>query len=120
MYSKTPKNQENNVYLSNTLLPQNNEVKDLGITFQNNLKFNKHIDNIIFKAKRKIRFLKFKCKRFKNIQLLKIMYNSIIKSNLMYGSIIWNPTQKGKIEELEKVQHLFLRFLSYKTNAPMK
>ena len=38
----------------------------------------------------------------------------------MCGSIIWNPTQKGKIEEVEKVQHLFLRFLSYKTNAPMK
>ena len=48
------------------------------------------------------------------------MYNSIIKSNLMYGSIIWNPTKKSKIEELEKVQHLFLRFISYKTISPMK
>ena len=88
--------------------------------FHNNLKFNKHIlDKIIFNGKRKIRYLKFKCKKFKNFRLLIILYNSLVKSNLMYGSSIWNPDKKGIIEELEKVQHLFLRFVSYKTNAPM-
>ena len=37
----------------------------------------------------------------------------------MYGSVLWNPNKKGVIEALEKIQHLFLGFLSYKTKIPM-
>ena len=120
LYSKTYKIDLNTIYIANSLISNISEVKDLGILYQSNFKFNKHIDNIIFKAQRKINYLKFFCKRFKNIKLLIILYNSMVKSNLMYGSIIWNPNKKGIVESIEKVQHLFLRFLSYKTNMHMR
>ena len=118
LYSKV-KADSHSIYISNSLIPNTDEIKDLGIIFQNNLKFNKHIDSIIFKAKRKINFIKFYCKRFTNVNLIIKIYNSIVKSNLMYGSTLWNPNNIGTITSLEKVQLLFLRFLSYKTDKPM-
>ena len=37
----------------------------------------------------------------------------------MYGSIICRPLNKNLIYDIEKIQHEFLRFLSYKTNYRM-
>ena len=66
-----------------------------------------------------VNYVKFACREFKNIQLLKNIYNTLIKFILNYGSVIWNIEKKLEIEKLEKVKHIFLRFLSYKTSMPM-
>ena len=79
----------NNISLNNTNLSNVSVINDLGIIFQHNLKFDQHIQNIIMKGTRKINYLKFKCKNIKNMSLLLILYNSMVKSCLMYGSIIW-------------------------------
>ena len=47
------------------------------------------------------------------------MYNGLVKSSLMYGSIIWSPNNKSTIYNLEKVQNKYLKFLSWKTENPM-
>ena len=119
LYSKSSKIDSKTIYISNSLISNTSELKDLGIIFQSNLKFDKHIESILFTAKKKLNFLKFTCKHFKNINLLISMYNCIVKSILMYRSVLWNPNKKGVIEALEKIQHFFLRFLSYKTKIPM-
>ena len=47
-------------------------IKDLCIYFEDNLKFNVHIENIISKSKRRIYFLKKILQTFKNIDSLKL------------------------------------------------
>lgn len=37
----------------------------------------------------------------------------------MYASVVWNPYLDTQISKLERVQHKFLRFISYKLNTPM-
>ena len=96
------------------------EIKDLGILFQYDLKFKKHIDYICIKATRKFNYIKYVCRSFRNIHVLINLYNALIKSTLMFGSTIWNPTNKALIKSLERIQNKFLRFLSYRTNHPMR
>ena len=72
------------IEISNIFIQNVNIVKDVSIIYQNNLKFNKHIESIISKAKRKLNYIKFKCRQFKNIQILLNIYNTSIKSILNY------------------------------------
>ena len=119
LFSKSNIESTYDLKISNIPIINSELIKDLGIYFQNNLKFDKHIESIIIKAKRKVNYVKFACRDFKNIQLLKNIYNTLIKSILNYVSVIWNTEKKLDIEKLEKIQHIFLRFLSYKTRIPM-
>ena len=83
---------KNNTYIKYKIgkheIKHTSVIKDLGIYFEDNLKFDVHIENMISKSKRRIYFLKKILQRFNNIDSLKLFYNSHIKSILMYGSIL--------------------------------
>ena len=49
-----------------------------------------------------------------------MLYNSIVKSKLMFPSVICTPSTKKLSDEIEKVQHKFLRFMSVKINKHMQ
>ena len=120
LFSKSRISNYPKILLNDVEIPNLHEAKDLGIYYQNNLLFDNHINIIIKKAIRNINYIKYNCRKFKNIKILINIYNCIVKSILMYGSCLWNPTKKGTINDLEKIQQKFLRFLSYKTKIPMK
>ena len=94
-------------------------IKDLGIIFDNRMTFNYHIDHVLAKARKRLYLLKKQTYSFKNINTIKLIYNTHLKSTLMYGSTIWSPKTNETIYELEKIQNNFLRYVSYKTNEPM-
>ena len=118
-YTKNKNPMNNNLALNNKVLENVSSIKDLGILFQYDLDFNNHIESVILKSLKKVNYLKFKCKAIWNISLLTQLYNALVKSSLMYGSIIWSPCNNNTIYELEKVQNKFLKFLSWRTNRPM-
>ena len=76
LFSKSFSVNTNQIKISDCILSTPNTVKDLGILYQCNFKFNQHIDSIILKAKRKLNYIKFVCRNFNNIQLLKNVYNA--------------------------------------------
>ena len=47
------------------------------------------------------------------------IYNSTVKSVLMFNSIIWNPINLNWGKKLEIVQYKFLRFISFKIGQPL-
>ena len=94
----------NNFILYSEVLANSRSIKDLGILFHHNMNFEKHIEGIILKCTKKVNYLKFKYKQKKNLPILTNLYNSLVKSSLMYGSIIWSPNNKSTIYNLEKVQ----------------
>jgi len=93
-------------------------VKDLGILFDSKLKFDSHINNIFIRLNKMLGFIIRNCIDFSDKHALKSIYCSLIRSICEYGSIIWPPYQISSKLKLEKIQHKFLRFLSYKCSIP--
>lgn len=105
-----------NYIIDNNTLPEHDVIKDLGITFQANLQFSTHIDQISLKAIKTLGFL-YRCtKSFDDIHCLKVLFSSLVRPILEYGSIIWNPTTSSHIQQLERVQRKFIRFIGFKRN----
>jgi len=77
-------------------------IKDLGVTFDNKLKFDHHINNIINKAYQILGIVK---RNFTYHQTVLLSYiKSMIRSQLEYAVCVWNPHHQYLIEKLEKVQ----------------
>ena len=81
-----------------------NEIVDLGIKVTTNLKWNEHIETITKKAYQRmwliIRTVGFNAPT----NTKKLLYISLVRSHLEFGSAIWNPTGKGMIELIESIQ----------------
>lgn len=89
-------------------------VKDLGVTIDNDLKFNTHYTNIKNKAIKNLGFIQRNSKEFKSPQTLKALYSSIVRPSMEYCSSLWSPFCNEHIELLDKVQRKFLRILAFK------
>lgn len=92
-------------------------VKDLGIHFDCRLSFNQHINFTVQTAYRAYGFIIRNCKNFTNIPTLRSLFSSLVRSKLEYGSIIWNPIYAQHSTAIEKVQKVFLKFLTYKVTG---
>jgi len=90
-------------------------IKDLGVTFQSNLSFSSHIDNSCAKALKRLGFLIRCTKEFNDELCIKTLYIHLsLVRPLEYCSVLWNSSQSGHIESLERVQMRFLRLIFYK------
>ena len=77
----------NRVHLSDTVLEEVKEFKDLGILTNNGLSWNSHIDMITAKANRMLGLIKRTCMDLKDESTLKTSYCSLVRSNLEYCSV---------------------------------
>ena len=85
------------------------EAKYLGVTFQQDMSFNTHIDNITAKASRTLGFLRRNL-QINSPRLKETAYKALVRPTLEYAPTIWDPyTQKGT-KQLEKVQRRAARF----------
>ena len=94
-----------------TVLENVDNIKYLGVTITNDLKWNTHITNICTKANRTLGFLRrtlFSCPQ----DLKEAAYKGMVRPILDYGSSIWDPFTDKLQEELEKVQNRASRFVT--------
>ena len=68
--------------------------KDLGITFQHDMKFDFHINNIVNKANRLLGLVKRTFSYMDRNKLL-IIYKSIIRPKIDHGDSVWNPSLRS-------------------------
>jgi hypothetical protein len=61
-------------------------------------------------------FIKHTCSSFSDPIPLKLLYCSLVRSNLEYCSLVWLNNTLKQIKMLESVQNNFLRFVSFKFN----
>ena len=93
-------------HLSGFVVPYSHFVSDLGITIDCNLLFDKHIDNIVSKARNRCKvFLKYFISRDKDTMLK--FFITYVRPILEYGSSIWSPTSSSLIAKIEGVQRFF-------------
>ena len=93
-------------------------VKDLGITYDSKLKFDKHIDGMITNCTRTLGFIMRVSKQFDDITCLKTLYMSLVRSKIEYASVIWSQFSSTHTDRIEKVQRKFTRYLYFKMRVP--
>lgn len=90
---------------------------DLGVTFDAKFSFVPHINKVLSDASKSYGFI-VRCTRdFNNIEVIKILYNSYVRSKLEYASVIWSPGYGVHISNLEKIQRRFLKHAWYKSEG---
>ena len=113
-YSKR-KNPVNFDYkIDNNILLRTDHFNDLGVIFDCKLRFNLHIESKIKAASRMLGFITRNCSSMNNIDSIKLIFTSFVRSILEYASIVWSPYYDCYIESLESVQRKFLKFLFWK------
>ena len=107
----------NRVHLSDTVLDEVKEFKDLGILTDVGLSWNSHIDMITAKANRMLGLIKRTCMDLKDESTLKLLHCSLDRSNLEYCSVVWCPFTKRNVNKLERIQRRATGFI-LKSNEP--
>ena len=77
---------------------------DLGVNFQSNLQFDKHVTNICAKANRISGITKHTFSRI-NINMFQILLKSLVRPILEYCSSIWSPYTKASARKIEQIKH---------------
>lgn len=77
--------------------------KDLGIIYEENLKFNKHITTTVNRANRQFGMIK-RTFLYVDNDLLLTLYKTLVRSVLDYGSPVWNHSTKTYRQMLANVQ----------------
>ena len=65
--------------------------KDLGIFISDDLRWSNQIAHVVAKANRMLGFLRRHCTQLTNIRCRRLLYLTLVRSHLSYGSEIWSP-----------------------------
>ena len=84
--------------------------KDLGIWFQNNLKFDEHCNYVVNRSNKLLGLIKRTFKALDKESFL-ILYKSLIRSILDYGGSVYYPSTKKNIQLIENIQRRSTKIL---------
>ena len=92
-------------------IKENSTVKDLGITIQDNAKFDTQLNNIVIKCRRIAGYIlrTFKT-REQNVMIH--LFKMLILPIAEYCSQLWSPTYEGDILKIENIQRSFTKRIS--------
>ena len=91
-------------------IPRSNHLKVLGVTLDDKLKFDIHIDSICFSASRQINALK-RLSKFLDESSRVLIYKAFVLSTFSYSPITWIFCGKRNSPKLERLQERALRFV---------
>jgi len=97
-------------YLAGHTLPVLESVTDLGVTYDNKLKFGPHIDKGCSKASSRAKLI-LKCFQTRSPSILLKAYGTFVRPILEYASVVWSPYKKCDINKIEAVQKYFTKRL---------
>lgn len=95
-----------------------NLIRDLGVFLDEKVLLSEHIQIISNKALKMLGFIKRQTRDFTNIEAIKILYISLVRSHLETSVVVWSPFYAKYIDQLEKIQHRFLRYIAFKLKIP--
>ena len=92
-------------------------VEDLGVNYDCNLHFDKHIDSIVSAARAKVGLF-FRDFKTRDVAILRRAYVTYIRPTLEYASNVWNPYAKKAIYKLQGVQRYFTKRIPQLASLP--
>ena len=102
---------QHNYILHGHTLTTETSTKYLGVTIQNNLKWNEHINIIASSATKQLNFLKRNLK-VTSSKIKERAYQSIVRPKLEYNCCTWDPHHQYQIHQLEMVQRRAARYVT--------
>ena len=97
------KNQHFKYTIGDNVISPVTEEKDLGVTISQDLKWSKHISDVVTKANRMVGLVKHTFS-YMDKDMFMTVYKTLIRPLLEYNPQIWNPHYAKDITALEKVQ----------------
>ena len=85
------------------ILENSQSERDLGVSIQNNLKWESQVNSAVTKANAILGKLKNSFKNW-DLKTFRLLFTSYVRPILEYGSSAWNPYLKKDIKKIEKVQ----------------
>ena len=98
------------IMINDVRIEAENHVKCLGITIDNALKFNKHVDILCDNASRQINVM-YRFRGIFGFKQREAIHNTFILSNFNYCPVVWHFCTKKSTRKMEKIQERALRFL---------
>ena len=97
------------------ILKRTTLVKDLGVIFDSHLTFNSHITSLAADTYRRLGFILRNSRNFYDPKVLKILFNSLVRSKIEFGACVWAPHEANYRLLLERIQKVFVRYLFKKS-----
>jgi hypothetical protein len=104
--------------INNEQLDAKTEIRDLGVILDSKMLFKSHINRVIEKSFKQLNFILRVSKPFNNVNTMKTLYFTYVRSSIEFATVIWNPQYITYIDRLENVQNKFIKALDYKTKSP--
>ncbi|XP_050546069.1 uncharacterized protein LOC126908201 [Daktulosphaira vitifoliae] len=93
-------------------------VRDLGFILSHNLDPSAHIQHVCCKALKMLGIIIRLSREFKLGSSVKILFCSLVRPILEYGSVVWDPHTAENARQLERVQNKFLCFAGRALDLP--
>ena len=108
-----------NFTLNGSVLEDVYEFRDLGLLTNHHLSWNSHVDAITNKANRILGLPRRTCRGWKDTETLKVLYCTLLRWQVEYGSVVWSPYTVRNIDKLERIQRREQNLFSEKRILPM-
>ena len=108
-----------NYNINGILLDEVDEIKDLGVIIDRKLEFSSYITKMVSKCLRNLGWIKRNTRLFTDTAAIKSLYNAYVRPHFLFASPIWSPYNDVDIKQIEKVQHIFMRYLDFKSDKKM-
>uniref|UniRef100_A0A1X7T6X9 Reverse transcriptase domain-containing protein n=2 Tax=Amphimedon queenslandica TaxID=400682 RepID=A0A1X7T6X9_AMPQE len=98
-------------YINGQTIPRKSIIRDLGVIFESDLSWSKHIDSIVAKSYQSIGLLRRAFPVSTPIKTKKLLFLSLVIPKLTYCSPIWRPNLIKDITTLERVQRRATKYI---------
>ena len=102
--------------INSIVINESNAVELLGITIDNILTFNEHINNLCRNASYKLYALR-RIRKYLTQDQAKRLYNAFINSQFNYAPVIWMLCRKNQYLKIRKVHHEALKVVFNSDNG---
>ncbi|XP_025419689.1 uncharacterized protein LOC112690014 [Sipha flava] len=111
---KTKKALKPEIKLNNVVIPLVNNIKILGMTFDNKLNWNKHFSVLKTNTSKTTNIIKILANNKWGAQskILHNVYKTLNRSKIEYGAIIYGSAKSTSLEKLETIQNNNLRLIT--------
>ena len=102
------------IIINSTEIEETKKVVLLGITIDNLLTFNEHIDNLCRTANYKLHALR-RIRKYLSLEKVKLLCNAFINSQFNYAPFAWMFCRKKQYLKIQKIHHKALKVV-YNSN----
>ncbi|CAK1597701.1 unnamed protein product [Parnassius mnemosyne] len=114
VFSRRRQIPEVSIYIENTLIPTENQVKFLGVILYNKMTGIPHLSYIASKCEKNLNVIRSLSGAWwgSHPYSQKLLYNALIRSHFDYGCFLLEPCSKMALNTLDKIQSKCLRIIT--------